>query len=481
MNRKELANKIEQVCEIMRRDGLTILGYVEQLSWLIFLKIFEDLEKRLKVEAEFEGRTYTPIIDPEYSWSSWAKKDMRADDLKTFIENELLPYLRSLHGSKEKDLIANIFSEVRQQMRDAFNLKEVISMLDIIDFNDPEDSHTLSQVYEELLMMMGREGGAAGEYYTPRPIVRLMVKIVNPKIGETVFDPLCGSCGFLVEAYKKMVEEETLSVKDYEKLQEETFYGQELKAVPYLIGTMNCILHGLLHPNIVRKDTFEENVVSTPSTRFDVILTNPPFGGKVAKPLQDNFPIKTGSTQLAALQYCMRKLKKGGRCGIVLPEGVLFSGGAYKRVKKELLQNFNVHTIISLPQGVFAYISPKGGTGPKANLLFFDKDGPTKEIWYYELIPPEGKNYTKANPIKDEDLIDCFEKWQKREVSENSWIVSIEEIEERDYDLTARNPSAKEEVSYPEPEEIVKSVLETEKQISDILDELHNFLGESHG
>jgi len=481
MERRELANKIERVCEIMRRDGLTILGYMEQLSWLIFLKILEDLEGEYRLEAELEGRKYEPIIEPKYSWSSWAKRDMRAEELKNFIENDLLPYLRSLHGSKERNLIAAVFAEIRQQMRDPFNLKEVISMLNDIDFTNPEDSHTLSQIYEELLMMMGREGGAAGEYYTPRPLVKLMVKIVDPKIGETVFDPFCGSCGFLVESFKHMKEQRKLTTEEYEMLLEKTFYAQELKAIPYLIGTMNCILHGLLLPNIVRRDTFEENVVSTPSQRFDVILTNPPFGGSVPEHLRDNLPVPTSSTELAALQYCMRKLKKGGRCGIVLPEGVLFRGGAYKRVKMELLKEFNVHTIISLPPGTFAHIAPKGGQGPKANLVFFDRTGPTKEIWYYELIPPSGTHYTKANPVKDEDLVDCFEKWKGKKISENSWIVSVEEIRERDYDLTARNPNKKRETTYIEPEDLVESVLEKERRILEILEELRNILGESRG
>ncbi|MEM2998239.1 MAG: N-6 DNA methylase [Thermoproteota archaeon] len=477
MNRRELASKIEQVCEIMRRDGLTILGYMEQLSWLIFLKIFEDLEKEYRLEAEFEGRNYEPIIEPEYSWSNWTRRDVKAEELKNFMETELLPYLRELHGSKERNLIATLFAEVRQQMRDPFNLKEVITMLSEIDFTNPEDSHTLSQLYEELLMMMGREGGAAGEYYTPRPIVRLMVKIVNPKVGETVFDPLAGSCGFLVESFRWMREQRKLTTEEYEFLQEKTFYAQELKGLPYLIGTMNCILHGLLLPNIVRRDTFEENVVETPSQRFDVILTNPPFGGSLAKTLQENLPVPTGSTELAALQYCMRKLKKGGRCGIVLPEGVLFRGGAYKRVKMELLKEFNVHTIISLPPGTFAHIAPKGGQGPKANLLFFDRTGPTKEIWYYELTPPSGTNYTKANPVKDEDLVDCFEKWKNRMVSENSWIITGKEIVKRDYDLTARNPNRRQEASYVEPEELVESILEKERQILEILEEFRSILG----
>ena len=477
MNRRELASKIEHVCEVMRRDGLTILGYVEQLSWLIFLKVFEDLEEGFRLEAEFDERKYELIIDPKFSWSSWARRDMRAQDLKTFIETELLQYLRSLQGSKEKDLIASVFTEVSQRMRDPFNLKEVITMLNGIDFSNPEDSHILSQLYEELLMMMGKEGGAAGEYYTPRPIVRLMVKLVNPKIGETIFDPLCGSCGFLVESFNWMRGQRKLTIEEYRLLEEKTFYGQELKALPYLIGTMNCILHGLLLPEIIRRNTFEENVVATPGRRFDIILTNPPFGGSVAKHIRDNLPIQTSSTELAALQYCMRKLKKEGRCGIVLPEGVLFRSGARKRVRMELLKNFDINTIISLPSGTFAHIAPKGGQGPKANLAFFDKTEPSKEIWYYEL---QG-DYTKANPVKDEDLIDCFEKWKKREVSENSWIVSAEEIRERDYDLTARNPSRKEEVIYQEPEKLVESVLEREREILEILEEFRNMLGERLG
>jgi type I restriction enzyme M protein len=472
MDRKELATKIEQIYEIMRADGLTLVDYVEQLSWLLFLKAFEKLEEDRKLEAEFEEKEYKPTLDPKFNWSSWAKKDMRADQLKLFIETELFPYLQKLTGSREKNLIATIFSEVKQKMRDPNNLKQIILMIDSIDFNNPEDSHILSQVYEETLMMMGREGGAAGEYYTPRPIVRLMTKIVRPKIGETIFDPFCGSGGFLVEAYNLLKEQKKLSTEEWEKLQSETFFGQELKAIPSLVCTMNCILHGLQYPNIVRRDTFEENVVATPQERYDVILTNPPFGGKISKHLQMNLPVKTSSTELGALEFCMRKLNKGGRCGIVLPEGVLFRGGAYKKVKKQLLEDFNVHTIISLPAGVFAHVAPKGGQGPKTNLVFFDKSGPTTEIWYYELSHPERGKFSKANPILDEDLKDCFEKWKDRKKSENSWIVTIDEIKERDYDLSARNPHKKEEIELKPPEELVNSILEREKQIAEILKDI---------
>lgn len=472
MERRELAGKIEQMCERMRADGLYLLQYIEQLSWLVFLKILEDLEGEFKLEAELEGKSYKPIIAQKYSWSSWARKDMMAEDLAHFIERELLPYLKSLRGSKEKEMIASIFAEVRQHMRSPYALKEVISMIDGIDFTNPEDSHALSQVYEELLMLMGKEGGAAGEYYTPRPIVRLMVKMVDPKIGETVFDPLAGSCGFLAEAFEFMKRKRTLTAEEEKTLEEDTFYAQELKFQPYLIGIMNSILHGILHPNIVRKDTFEENIVTTPAKRYSVILTNPPFGGKLEKRLKGNLPVETGSTELAALQFCTRKLEKDGRCGIVIPEGILFRGGAYARAKKELLENFNVHTIISLPAGVFAYISPKGGTGPKANLLFFEKTGPTKEIWYYEL---QG-DYTKAKPIKDEDLVDCFEKWKDRKTSNNSWVVSAEEIVNNGYDMTAKNPNRKKEAKYSEPKELVEGVLEKEKQIMDLLGEFRDIL-----
>ena len=472
MERRELASKIEHVCEKMRADGLYLLQYIEQLSWLVFLKIFEDLEEEFKLEAELEGKRYQPIVDPKYSWSSWAQKDMRAEDMASFIERELLPYFKSLRGTKQKELISSIFTEVRQHMRSPYALKEVISMLDGIDFTNPEDSHALSQIYEELLMLMGKEGGAAGEYYTPRPIVRLMVKIVDPKVGETVFDPLCGSCGFLAEAFKHMKQKRTLTAAEERILEESTFYGQELKFLPYLIGTMNSILHGILSPNILRRDTFEENVVTTPPKRYDIVLTNPPFGGKVEKRLRSNLPVETGSTELAALEFCTRKLAKGGRCGIVQPEGILFRGGAYARVKKNCWRITISTLLISLPAGIFAYISPKGGTGPKANLVFFDRTGPTKEIWYYELRG----DYTKAKPVKDEDLVDCFEKWKERKISENSWIVSVEEIIKNNYDMTAKNPSRKEEVIYPKPEKLVESILKKEKQISQILEEFRNIL-----
>jgi type I restriction enzyme M protein len=493
MNRKDLANDIWRACDIMRRDDGTtgVLEYMEQLSWLIFLKVFEDIERRLEDEAKFAGRTYQPIIERRYRWSAWARKDWgpgtpeEKHPLIKFIDDELFPYLRSLTGSAEKEKIATIFREITgNRMRSAYNLKDVITLIDKIDFNDVEDSHIVSQVYEELLLKLGKEHGIAGEFYTPRPIVRLMVKIVNPQIGETIFDPFCGSCGFLAESYKRMMESKELTVEDYETLQKRTFYAQEKKPLPYLIGVMNCILHGILTPNAVRKNTLETNIRNIPEAqRFNVILTNPPFGGKESRQIQQNFPVQSQATELLALQYVMRMLKRGGRCGIVVPEGVLFRGDAFAQVKKELLENFNLHTIISLPSGAFANVTASG-QGPKTNLLFFDRTGNTKEIWYYDFAGYSeevlDKKYTKANPIEDEDLKDCYEKWKKREISKYSWIVPVEEIIKKGYDLTAKNPNRKEEFEYKPPEELVASILEKERQILEILKEIRNIFGEEY-
>jgi len=473
MDRQTLSNKIWQCCNIMRRDKLVPLQYVEQLSWLLFLKLFNDLEK----QQELLKSKYQPIFDAKYQWYNWAGKKT-GEELKEFIERDLIPYLAGLSGTPQKAKIASIFQEVKNHMRSGYNLAEVVEILDGMDFSKPEDSHILSIAYEDLLMTTaGQKGGGAGEFYTPRPIIRFMINIIQPEIGDKILDPFCGSAGFLVESYKYLREKEE-TLKKHKTLQEKTFYGQEVKPLPHLIAVMNSMLHGIESPNIVLKNTFEEDLRSIPEAqKFEIILTNPPFGGEEEKRLLANLPFKTSDTELAGLYYCMRKLKAKGKCGIVQPEGVLFrTGGAYKQVKKELLENCNLHTIISLPSGVFACVSPKGGSGPKTNLLFFEKGIPTREIWYYELTPPNGKNYTRNNPIKDEDLEDTYKKWQKREISKNSWIVKVEDIIKRDYDLSAKNPNKIKLTTYKSPDKIVEGVLKSEKEIANIIKEVKRTL-----
>ena len=473
MDRQTLSNKIWQCCNIMRRDKLVPLQYVEQLSWLLFLKLFNDLEK----QQELLKSKYQPIFDAKYQWYNWAGKKT-GEELKEFIERDLIPYLAGLSGTPQKAKIASIFQEVKNHMRSGYNLAEVVEILDGMDFSKPEDSHILSIAYEDLLMTTaGQKGGGAGEFYTPRPIIRFMIYVIQPEIGDKILDPFCGSAGFLVESYKYLREKEE-TLKKHKTLQEKTFYGQEVKPLPHLIAVMNSMLHGIESPNIVLKNTFEEDLRSIPEAqKFEIILTNPPFGGEEEKRLLANLPFKTSDTELAGLYYCMRKLKAKGRCGIVQPEGVLFrTGGAYKQVKKELLENNNLHTVISLPSGVFACVSPKGGSGPKTNLLFFEKGIPTKEIWYYELTPPNGKNYTRNNPIKDEDLEDAYKKYQEREISENSWIIKVEDIIKRDYDLSAKNPNRVKLTTYRSPDKIVDGVLKEEEEIAIIIKEIKKSL-----
>ena len=318
-------------------------------------------------------------------------------------------------------------------------------------------------MYEEILQAMGSEGGWSGEFYTPRPIIRLMVNIVDPKLGETVFDPFVGSGGFLVESFNQLYEKSAKDVKAWRTLQTKTFYGQEKKPLPFLIGTMNLILHHILVPNLIRSNTFMEDVHNMPeSAKMDVILTNPPFGAEESKSVQSNYPIQIGATEGLALQYIMKRLKNGGRCGVILPEGnILFGGGAMARIRQELLEKFNVHSIISLPQGAFAQM----GAGVKTNLIFFDKTGSTKEIWYGEV---KGK-FTKKQTMQDTSFEEIFEKWKKREVSDSSWVVPIEQIKEHNYDISPKNLNGSLGEVLLAPNKILEQIEGNQKEIDGVL------------
>jgi type I restriction enzyme M protein len=391
--------------------------------------------------------------------------------LVIYVEDFLFPYLRGLKGTPEREAIGSIFADMRGVVMDSgYNLRDVLDIIDAIDFRNTDDIHTVSFVYEDLLKRMGSENRVAGEFYTPRPVVRFMVQMVDPKIGETVYDPACGSAGFLVESYLHMKQAER-TARDHETLQRRTFYGQEKKPLPALLGLINMVLHGVLTPNISRRNTLEENIRDV-SERFDVILTNPPFGGRENRQIQRNFPVQSQATELLFLQHIMKKLKQDGRCAVVVPEGTLFRGDAFAAVKKDLLENFSLHTIVSLPQGVFLPYS-----GVKTNLIFFDRSGPTRQVWYYELLPPpEVGKYTKGKPIQDAHFDDCRRKWTAREISEVSWIEPVERLVERGYDLTARNPNRNQEVNHRPPEEIAASIAEKERRILEMAEELRAVL-----
>ncbi len=485
MNRANLAADIWRACDIMRRDDGTTgsLEYMEQLSWLLFLKVFEAIEDRLEVEAEMDTppRVYRRIVDGPYRWSAWAHRDFPADRLVAFIDGELFPYLRGLPvaGDPERAAIAGIFVDIPgNRMKSPYNLRDVIAIVDEVDFQSQDDIYTVSHIYEDLLRRMGSESGITGEFYTPRPLVRFMVERVDPRVGETVYDPACGSAGFLVEAYLHMQGARELTSTDTEALQRHTFHGREKKPLPCLLGRMNMILHGVSTPDIRRANTLEADVRAIPAEeRRDVILTNPPFGGKENKQVQRNFPVQSQATELLFMQHIMRSLKPRGRCAVVVPEGVLFRGDAFADVKRDLLESYDVHTIVSLPGGVFQPYS-----GVKTNVLFFERGRPTRDIWYYEVQPAGGGRFTKGNPIRDRDLDELRALWVERPATARSWRVPVAEVVARGYDLTAKNPNRPADAARLSPEELVVSALSKEGQIAALLEEMQALLaGGTHG
>lgn len=490
--RETLANEIWRACDILRRDNNCggIMEYIEHLSWLLFLRFLDAQEEEWETQARLEGKPYSPIIEPPYRWRDWAKKDWPAEDLLSFVHGQLIPYLKNLGGDPLRETIRGVFAERNVIVcASGYNLKDVLRIIDGIDFHSQDDIFTVSQVYEELLRRLGSENRLAGEFYTPRPVIRFIVEVVDPKIGETVYDPACGTCGFLAQAYLHMRKNER-TIEDHKTLQESTFYGQEKKPLPALLGLMNMVLHGVATPHILRKNTLEENIRQV-TERYDVIMTNPPFGGTEGQHIQQNFPIRSQATELLFLQHIMKKLKPrdGARCGMVVPEGTLFRGGAFAEVKRDLLEEFNLHTIVSLPPGTFAPYSDV-----KTALIFFERPGPTKEIWYYELPLPEGlKKFSKGNPIRDEHFDEARKLWkawdayrkgkgpQEACLSERSWIVSAEEIKKRGYDLTARNPNRSESEKLPSPVEIVAELMEKERGILAIVEDLAALLESQRG
>ena len=478
MDRQILKSKFKQACDILRNE-IASVNYIIQLSWMLFLKLYDELEDDRELKAKLKGQTYKRNIPSPYMWKEWVHKDWRSEELTKFINTDLFSFLAKLNGNGERELISTIFSgkEIQNFLSDGYKLREVALLLDEIKLKTKEDIYVISTLYEELLPEIGEMGKYAGEYYTPRPIIRLMVKIVSPKLGETVTDPFMGSGGFLIESYNHIFKSKKVFTTRETQVLNKMFIGEEKKDVPYLIGIMNALLHNLPTTRIYKTDTFSEDIRKIQEKdRVNVILTNPPFGGKFDERFKANFPVKSSDTELMALQYVMRKIRQGGRVGIVVPEGVLSNTtGPFVRVRKELLENYNVHTIISLPKGVF---TASGKTPVKTNLLFFDKTTPTDEIWYYEIQPPKGmKNFTKTRPMRDEDWQNCFEKWQSREINENSWIVKIEEIDKETYELTPRNPNHLKRKKLRPAEEILKDVLMEEKEVINLLDELRGIMG----
>ena len=503
-----LGSLIKSCRDIMRKDkGLsTDLDRLPMLTWLMFLKFLDDLEPFREAEASMAGKRFHPSIDPPYRWRDWATREdgITGNELTAFINQDeavrpdgkrgagLLAYLRGLqsaNGSDRRDVIATVFRGVTNRMVSGYLLRDVINKINGIHFTASEEIHTLSHIYEAMLKEMRDAAGDSGEFYTPRPVVRFMVEAMNPQLGETILDPACGTGGFLLESYIHL-EGRCKTVEDRKILQEHSIFGQEAKPLPYELCQMNLLLHGLEYPKIQYGNSLAVKVSEIGDReRVDIVLTNPPFGGEEEAGIKNNFPAdrQTSETALLFLQLIMRKLKrpeknqgKPGRAAVVVPNGVLFGDGVCARIKEDLLKDYNLHTIVRLPLGVFAPY-----TDIQTNILFFDRSTPAAEVWFYEVPIAEehrkkkNPKYTKTKPMRFEEFDQCIKWWNNREENDRAWRVPIPDLLESGCNLDRKNPRATQDTTPLQPEELTAGILQKERQIAEIIQRIQNMFSEA--
>lgn len=480
-----LAAIVKSARDIMRTDeGLNgDLDRLPQLAWLLFLRCLDAKEDEREI---LEGEAFVPAIKPEYRWKAWAadRRDLTGPALIDFVNNKLLPYLANLEkeineyervGFDPRLVISSVFKDLTNRMRNGFLLREVIDLVHKVDFTQQDDVHTMAALYEGMLREMRDAAGDSGEFYTPRPVIRFMVQQMYLELGESILDPACGTGGFLVEALTELGPK-AVDTQLLDKLHA-NLRGIEKKSLPFLLSNMNLLLHDVPQPHILRANALvamRKEIGA--STKVDVILTNPPFGGEEEKSVSDAFDsgFQSRETAWLFLYAILDKLKHGGRCGIVLPNGVLFGNDtAATKIKERLLTECNLHTVIRLQQGVFAPY-----TEIPANLLFFEKGTPTAETWYYELPLPEGRrSYTKSKPLSFDEFSECQQWWggperKGREKTSRAWCVPIEDLKERGYNLDLTNPSGREDLSHHDPDELVVDLIKTEHEILNLLEEI---------
>ncbi|MCK5267226.1 MAG: N-6 DNA methylase, partial [Spirochaetes bacterium] len=462
------------------------LDYVEQTSWILFLKYLDDLAKDKKIAAELAGKNYNKIIGGEYSWGNWAApkgKDgklehhnaLTGDDLKDFVDHKLFPYLKKFKTNAESAdtieyKIGEIFSELKNKVHSGYTLRDVINHIDELKFQTSDEKHEMSHLYEDKIKNMGNAGRNGGEYYTPRPLIKTIVKVVKPSIGDKIYDGAVGSAGFLCESFEYLKNSKSLTTKDMKTLQKKTFYGKEKKSLAYIIGIMNMILHGIEAPNIVHTNTLSENIMDIQEKdRYDVVLANPPFGGKERKEVQQNFPIKTGETAFLFLQHFIKILRAGGKAGVVIKNTFLSNtDNASTSLRKQLLESCNLHTVLDLPGGTFA------GAGVKTVVLFFEKGTPTRKTWVYQLNLD--RNLGKTNPLNEQDLAEFIELQKTKADSENSWTVNIANINQDTFDLSVKNPHKKNDTVLREPKKILDEMVKLDKEIVDTLSAIRKII-----
>ena len=455
------------------------LDYVEQTSWVLFLKYLDDLEKDRATAAELMGKTYQPIIEDTYRWSTWAapktkdgkldyQKALTGDDLTDFVNGKLFNYLKKFKQSAEtadsiEYKIGEIFSELKNRIQSGYNLREVINLIDELRFRTHAEKHEMSHLYEDKIKNMGNAGRNGGEYYTPRPLITTIVKVVAPQIGDKIYDGACGSAGFLCEAYNFLKSQKSLSSKETEILQKRSFYGKEKKSLAYILGVMNMILHGVEAPNIIHTNTLAENLADIQEKdRYEVVLANPPFGGKERAEVQQNFPIKTGETASLFLQHFIKILKAGGKAAVVIKNTFLSNtDNATVAIRKHLLESCNLHTVLDLPGGTFT------GAGVKTVVLFFEKGQATKKVWYYQLNLD--RNLGKTNPLNENDLAEFVALQKTFGNSDNSWSLDLKDLDTNTYDLSVKNPNKKEETALRQPKDILAEMKALDEESESIL------------
>ena len=497
----------KNIDDVLRKEAgcTTELDYTEQTSWLLFLKYLDGLEQDRALEAALNGKKYVYILDKPYRWESWAapktkqgeidhNRAMTGDDLRDFVNLKLFPYL---HGFKERAAnpntieykIGEIFGEIKNKISSGYNLREIIDHIDELQFRSQAEKHELSYLYEVKIKNMGNAGRNGGEYYTPRPLIRAMIQVVQPRVGERIYDGACGSAGFLCESFEYFTKSANregksanveigdpggspggLTTREMEVLQTRTFYGKEKKSLAYVIAIMNMILHGIDAPNVVHTNTLTENLADIQDKdRYEVILANPPFGGKERSEIQQNFPIRTGETAFLFLQHFIKMLKAGGRAGIVIKNTFLSNtDNASVSLRKLLLESCNLYTILDCPSGTFQ------GAGVKTVVLFFEKGAPTRKIWYYQLDP--GRSLGKTNPLNDDDLQEFVALSKKRADSPKSWSVDASTIDATTFDLSVKNPNGGEVVTYRRPREIMDEIAALDEESAEVLGKIRGLL-----
>ena len=478
----------KNIDDILHKDaGMSSeLDYTEQSSWLLFLKYLDDLEKDRKDAADLKGEVYTFLLDDAYRWEAWAapktwdcridhSKAKTGDDLRDFVNDRLFPYLRAFKdrasGSNTIEYkIGEIFGEIKNKIQSGYALRDVVEIVDTLRFRSQQEKHELSHLYEAKIKNMGNAGRNGGEYYTPRPLIRAIIKVVQPTIGKSIYDGAVGSAGFLCEAFEYLKAKPGLTTNDLNTLQNYTFYGKEKKPLAYVIAIMNMILHGIEAPNIIHTNTLSENLADVQDKdRYDIILANPPFGGKERQEVQQNFPIRTGETAFLFLQHFIKMLLAGGKAGVVIKNTFLSNtDNASVSLRKLLLESCNLHTVLDCPGGTFQ------GAGVKTVVLFFDKGAPTRKTWYYQLDP--GRNLGKTNPLNDADLAEFVELQKTQADSTKSWTVDAATIDRSTWDLSVKNPNSGEEVTHRSPQDILDEIAALDAESAEVLATIRGLL-----